>query len=62
MSVSQGNIEPMEMCRTFNCGIGMTLIVDVKDSEGVIDQIRATGEEASVIGAVVSRERGKSLP
>lgn len=47
------------MSRTFNCGIGMTLITDSKDTQTVLDQIRATGEDACVIGTVVTREQGK---
>src|SRR5688500_952175 len=32
---AQGNIEPEEMARTFNCGVGMALVVDPADARPV---------------------------
>ena len=52
---AQGNIEPGEFARTFNCGIGMVLIVDSAEAEAVI---AAVEDEAFVIGRVEEGERG----
>ena len=50
----KGNIAKKEMFRTFNCGIGMALIVDESDVANAIDILNAAGEDARVIGKVVS--------
>ncbi|ELU39932.1 phosphoribosylformylglycinamidine cyclo-ligase [Rhizoctonia solani AG-1 IA] len=49
----EGGVEPLEMARTFNCGIGMIIIVakeDVERAKGLIDG------EVYQIGEVVSGE------
>jgi len=55
---AQGNIEPEEMARTFNCGIGMVLIVDPGDADKVTRTLSAAGETVSTIGLVEPGQRG----
>jgi phosphoribosylformylglycinamidine cyclo-ligase len=49
-----GEVEPREMYRTFNNGIGMVLAVAPTDVEGVIATLREHGEAAWPIGHVVA--------
>jgi phosphoribosylformylglycinamidine cyclo-ligase len=53
-----GNIEDAEMHRTFNCGIGMVLIVPKAEAKAAIDSLGSHGVEAFEIGAIVKREPG----
>jgi phosphoribosylformylglycinamidine cyclo-ligase len=53
-----GRIEPHEMHRTFNCGIGMIVVVEAAHADAALAQLRASGEAASVIGHVASGSRG----
>lgn len=55
---AQGNIEPEEMARTFNCGVGMALAVDQNDSETLMADLQKAGETAFLIGEIVEGERG----
>ncbi len=48
-----GNVADEEMRRTFNCGIGMVLVVDKNDAEEVKDVLEESGEEAFVIGSLI---------
>jgi phosphoribosylformylglycinamidine cyclo-ligase len=50
-----GNIEPEDMARTLNCGIGMVVIVDTKDADKIVESLKADGESVSVIGKVSAR-------
>jgi phosphoribosylformylglycinamidine cyclo-ligase len=50
-----GNVEQMEMLRTFNCGVGMVLAIDAKQEQQCLDQLQALGETAWVIGDIVTR-------
>ena len=50
-----GNVEQMEMLRTFNCGAGMILAIDAKQEQQCLDQLQAIGETAWVIGDIVTR-------
>ncbi|MEP9360547.1 phosphoribosylformylglycinamidine cyclo-ligase [Sphingomonas sp. KR3-1] len=55
---AQGNIEPEEMARTFNCGIGMVAVVSPDVADAVKEELTAAGEEVFVIGTVEAGERG----
>ncbi len=48
----KGNIEPAEMHRTFNMGIGMVLIVAKERAIQIVDKLEASGERAFIIGKV----------
>jgi phosphoribosylformylglycinamidine cyclo-ligase len=50
-----GNISDAELHRTFNCGIGMVVIVAAAQAEAALLRLRAAGEHAQRIGMV---ERG----
>ena len=54
----QGNIEDAEMYRTFNCGIGMVLVVSRADAQAAIGSLASHGVDAYEIGAIVPREPG----
>ncbi len=47
-----GNIEESEMYRTFNCGVGMTVVVPESQAELALDILNSHGEEAWVIGQI----------
>jgi phosphoribosylformylglycinamidine cyclo-ligase len=53
-----GNLEDAEMHRTFNCGIGMVLVVSKADVRATLDGLAAFGTESYEIGAIVAREAG----
>tara|TARA_Y100000780_G_scaffold5698_2_gene5085 strand:+ start:401 stop:1051 length:651 start_codon:yes stop_codon:yes gene_type:complete len=55
---AQGHIEPEEMARTFNCGIGMVLAVDEAHVTAVTKALEDAGEAVFAIGAVVTGEKG----
>ncbi len=48
-----GNITAREMYRTFNCGIGMVVIVAAGDADAALKLLRAAGEQAQLIGEVI---------
>jgi phosphoribosylformylglycinamidine cyclo-ligase len=49
-----GRITDAEMHRTFNCGIGMAVVLARSDADAGLELLRAAGEQASVIGEVVA--------
>ena len=51
-------IDPAEMYRTFNCGIGMVAIVPQEHARAAVDLLNSRGETATVIGEVRSGSRG----
>jgi phosphoribosylformylglycinamidine cyclo-ligase len=53
-----GAIAPSEMYRTFNCGIGMVLIVAASAAGEALRLLRAQGEQALLIGEVRRGTRG----
>lgn len=50
----QGNVKQSEMYRTFNCGVGMVLVVNSEDTEQALELLKASGETAWRLGEVVS--------
>ncbi len=53
----QGNIEDQEMLRTFNCGIGMVLVIDKEDIEAIQATFNSFGIENTVIGSIETSEQ-----
>jgi len=56
-----GSISEPEMFRTFNMGIGMMAIVEKEDCDLVLKTLAADGEEAVVIGEIVSNKGGQDI-
>ena len=55
---AQGNIEPSEMARTFNCGVGMVLAVAADKAETVTQRLQDAGETVVPVGEIIAGERG----
>ena len=55
---AQGAIEPEEMARTFNCGIGMAVVVAAEAVEPVHQALEAAGETVFEIGRIEAGETG----
>ncbi len=54
----EGGVEEAEMLRTFNCGMGMIVVVAAEDETPAIETLRALGEPALVIGKIIAGEPG----
>lgn len=54
-----GHIEKDEMFRTFNCGIGMVLVVLKKEADEVLKKLGRFGVESMVIGEIRKWTRGQ---
>jgi phosphoribosylformylglycinamidine cyclo-ligase len=46
------------MCRTFNCGIGMVLVVPEKETDDVLIRLSGLNEQAFIIGEIAKCEPG----
>jgi phosphoribosylformylglycinamidine cyclo-ligase len=51
-----GGVREEEMHRTFNCGIGMVLVVAESDAEAAAEHLRAQGETVFRIGRIRERQ------
>lgn len=56
-----GNVEDMEMYRTFNCGVGMVLVVDQENQQACLNKLAELGEQAWLIGEIVDKDDGDSV-
>lgn len=52
-----GNVETEEMYRTFNCGIGMVLIVSEDEADAIVTSLNKSNEKAWRLGAIASGEK-----
>ncbi|OGP81438.1 MAG: phosphoribosylformylglycinamidine cyclo-ligase [Deltaproteobacteria bacterium RBG_16_54_11] len=52
--IEKGGVPEEEMWRTFNNGIGMVLVADSSEAEGIAQEARKLGEKAFIIGEVVA--------
>ena len=50
-----GNVAPNEMMRTFNCGVGMVLVVAAGQAAQVAAVLQQAGETVSTIGRIIPR-------
>jgi len=55
-----GGVAAAEMHRVFNCGIGMTLIVDEADAAAAMRSLSAAGEKVYRIGRIETRAPGQA--
>ena len=51
-----GNMAMTEMLRTFNCGIGMTVIAAPENVDKVMESLAEQGEKSFVIGHITARD------
>lgn len=52
-----GNMELLELARTFNCGIGLIIYVDASKASAVLDALKTGPEpEACIVGNLVERD------
>lgn len=55
---AQGAIEPEEMARTFNCGVGMVLAVNEAQVADVTARLEKAGETVFPVGRIEAGEKG----
>lgn len=54
-----GNIDTHEMYRTFNCGVGMVVVLDAADAQKAVEILNNAGEKAWVIGSIAEAKDGE---
>nr|WP_205963107.1 phosphoribosylformylglycinamidine cyclo-ligase [Psychromonas sp. SA13A] len=55
-----GNVETEEMYRTFNCGVGLMIVVPDAEKEKAVEILNAQGENAWVLGHIEDAAEGES--
>lgn len=50
----KGNVSERDMFNTFNMGVGMSVVVAAKDADRAIEVLREAGEQAYVLGEIVT--------
>ena len=58
---AQGAIEPEEMARTFNCGVGMVLAIAPDDVAEVTRRLEEAGETVVQVGVIEAGKKGCSV-
>lgn len=56
-----GSIPERDMFNTFNMGVGMLIVADKTKADNVLSALKASGEEAYVIGELTEGEKGVEL-
>lgn len=56
--MERGGVPERDMFNTFNMGVGMTVVVDKNDVDKAIASIKASGEEAYVLGELCDSDEG----
>ena len=57
----QGNVDDVEMYRTFNCGIGMVLVIRAADADAAVELLQRQGETALVIGHTAKQSHKEQI-
>ena len=55
-----GKVDGAEMARTFNCGIGMVVIVGKEHADTAREHLQASGESVFTIGTIRTRAAGEA--
>ncbi len=56
---TNGNVDSIEMYRTFNCGVGLVICVPSDQQQQAIDSLKASGENAWLIGEIAVAAEGE---
>ncbi len=56
---AKGNVDPVEMYRTFNCGVGLVICVPKDQQQQAIDSLNASGQSAWLIGEITAATDGE---
>jgi len=56
-----GGVRPVEMARTFNCGIGMLIFVSASNADSCLAALRDHGEAAWIAGELTARGQGPAV-
>ena len=51
-----GNIPERDMFNTYNMGVGMSIVVPAEEVETAIEILKANGEDAYVIGEIITSD------
>ena len=54
MIAKAGNISERDMFNTYNMGVGMSITVDKTDADKALEVLKANGEDAYIIGEIIS--------
>jgi len=57
----KGNVTQNEMYKTFNCGVGMLLVVAQADLEQAIKLLNDNGEKAWHLGSIIAKEKDQQV-
>ena len=57
----EGGVAEREMLRTFNCGVGMIVVVDAAQAAEAEEALRASGEEPIRLGEIVAAKSGERV-
>ncbi len=52
----QGGVTEAEMLRTFNCGVGMIVVVNAKDAKAIAASLKRSGETVIMLGMIRARK------
>lgn len=55
----QGNVDRLEMYRTFNCGVGMVLVVSEKNAKHATEILQTLGETVYNMGTIENLKEGE---
>ena len=53
-----GDISDEELLRTFNCGLGMVVVVASEQASAVLDVLNRHGEQSFIVGKICTGSRG----
>lgn len=55
---AKGSIPDRDMFNTFNMGVGMSVVVSPSDADKSLEVLRANGEDAYIMGEIISSDEG----
>ncbi len=58
MIAERGNIPERDMFNTFNMGVGMSVVVAKEDADQALEILHANGEDAYIMGEIITSEEG----